>query len=107
MRKLCLTHAHESAIIHTYADEDDMRYPFTYRVVTECSSKEDALLMDDDGRQILFETNNYQVARKECVEWAAYDDILVQVLGPWGAVKFTCDGAAEAYRRYPKTAELV
>ena len=83
-----------------------MRYPFTYRVVTECSSKEDAKLMGD-GRQILFETNNYQAARKECIEWAAYDDILVQVLRPWGAVKFTCTGATEAYDRYPKTAELV
>ena len=83
-----------------------MRYPFTYRVVTEVSSKEDAKLMDD-GRQILFETNNYQVARKECIEWAAYDDILVEVLRPWGAVKFSCNGASEAYDRYPKTAELV
>ena len=83
-----------------------MRYPFTYRVVTEVSSKEDAKLMED-GRQILFETNNYQTARKECIEWAAYDDILVQVLRPWGSVKFTCDGASEAYDRYPKTAELV
>jgi hypothetical protein len=81
-----------------------MRYPFTYRVVTEYSSNEDAKLMDD-GRQVLVETNNYQVARKECIEWAAYDDILVQVLRPWGAVKFTCTGAAEAYDRYPKTAE--
>ena len=83
-----------------------MRYPFTYRVVAEVSSKDDAKLMDD-GRQILFETNNYQKARKECIEWAAYDDILVQVLRPWGAVKFSCDGASEAYDRYPKTAELV
>jgi hypothetical protein len=82
-----------------------MRYPFTYRVVTECSSKEDAKLMDD-GRQILFETNNYQTARKECIEWAAYDDILVEVLRPWGSVKFTCDGAGEAFDRYPKTAEM-
>jgi len=83
-----------------------MRYPFTYRVVTEVSSKEDAKLMED-GRQILFETNNYQVARKECIEWAAYDDILVQVLRPWGAVKFSCDGYSEATSRYPKTAEAV
>lgn len=61
----------------------------------------------EDGRQILVETNNYQVARKECIEWAAYDDILVQVLRPWGAVKFSCNGAKEAYDRYPKTAETV
>ena len=83
-----------------------MRYPFTYRVVTEVSSKEDAKLMED-GRQILFETNNYQAARKECIEWAAWDDIRVEVLRPWRSVKFTCDGASEAYNRYPKTAELV
>ena len=83
-----------------------MRYPFTYRVVTECSSNEDAKV-DDRGRQVLVETNNYQTARKECIEWAAYDDILVQVLGDWGQVKFTCDGAGEAETRYPKTAELV
>jgi hypothetical protein len=70
------------------------------------SSKEDAPQMDD-GRQILFETNNYLKARKECIEWAAYDDILVKVLRPWGAVKFSCDGASEAYDRYPKTAALV
>jgi hypothetical protein len=83
-----------------------MRYPFTYRVVTECSSKEDALLMED-GRQILFETNNYQVARKECIEWAAWDDILVEVLGAYGQVKFACTGAYEAETRYPKTAAAV
>lgn len=83
-----------------------MRYPFTYRVVTECSSKEDAKLMED-GRQILVETNNYQVARRECIQWAAWDDILVHVLRPWGAVKFTCDGAGEAETRYPKTVDSV
>lgn len=83
-----------------------MRYPFTYRVVTEVSSLDDAKTMDD-GRQILFETNNFQTARKECIEWAAYDDILVEVLRPYGDVKFTCNGAYEAYHRYPKTAETV
>jgi hypothetical protein len=81
-----------------------MRYPFTYRVVTECSSKEDAKV-DDRGRQVLLETNNYLVARKECIEWAAYDDIVVQVLGAHGQVKFTCDGASEAETRYPKTVD--
>ena len=50
-----------------------MYYPFKYRVVTECSSNEEAKV-DDRGRQVLLETNNYQVARKECIEWAAYDD---------------------------------
>jgi len=83
-----------------------MRYPFTYRVVTDHSSKDDAKLMED-GRQILVETNNYLVARRECIEWAAYDDILVQVLRPWGAVKFTCDGAYEAETRYPKTVDAM
>jgi hypothetical protein len=83
-----------------------MRYHFTYRIVTDVSSNELAKI-DDRGRQVLFETNNFQTARKECIEWAAYDDILVEVLGPYGQVKFTCDGASEAYDRYPKTAEAV
>jgi hypothetical protein len=83
-----------------------MKYPFTYRVVTDHSSNEEAKLMPD-GRQILFETNNYQVARRECIEWAAWDDIRVQVLRPWDAVKFTCNGAYEAETRYPKTASRV
>ena len=86
-----------------------MRYgnmPYKYRVVTEVSSKEDA---DTDvfGRQILLTTNNYQTARKECIEWAAYDDILVYVVDQFGSIKFACDGASEAWDRYPKTAELV
>ena len=85
-----------------------MKYPFTYRVVTEFSSLENnEVKLMDDGRQILLETNNFQTARKECIEWAAYDDILVQVLRPWGAVKFSCDGYGEATSRYPKTAETV
>jgi hypothetical protein len=83
-----------------------MRYPFTYRVVTEYSSNEDAK-RDDRGRQVLVETNNYQKARRECIEWAAYDDILVEVLGEYGQIKFTCTGASEAFDRYPKTAEMV
>lgn len=83
-----------------------MRYPFTYRVVTECSSKEDAKV-DDRGRQILLETNNYQQARRECIEWAAYDDIQVEVLGAYGQVKFDCCGAYEAETRYPKTVDAM
>jgi hypothetical protein len=83
-----------------------MRYPFTYRVVTEHSSNEQAKV-DDRGRQVLLETNNYQVARKECIEWSAYDDILVQVLGAHGQVKFACDGAGEAETRYPKTVDAM
>jgi hypothetical protein len=83
-----------------------MRYPFKYRVVTDVSSIQDSRLTPD-GRELLIETNNFQIARKECIEWAAYDDILVDVLGPYGQVKFTCDGYSEATRRYPKTAEAV
>jgi hypothetical protein len=83
-----------------------MRYgnmPYKYRVVTEVSSKEDAEL-DVLGRQVLMTTNNYQAARKECIEWAAYDDIEVRVLNQFGSTKFICEGASEAFDRYPKTA---
>jgi len=83
-----------------------MRYPFTYRVVTEVSSKEDAEYTED-GLQILLATNNFQQARKECIEWAAYDDIHVVVLGAYGQEKFACGGYSEAFERYPKTAEAV
>jgi hypothetical protein len=83
-----------------------MRYPFKYRVVTDVSSKEDAEI-DEQGRQILLKTNNYLTARKECIQWAAYDDIQVWLLGPYGQKLWDCDGAAEAYDRFPKTAELV
>jgi hypothetical protein len=76
---------------------------FKYRVVTEISSLEDAELLDD-GRQILFETNNYQTARRECIEWAVWDDIYVEVLRGRAAVRFKCNGASEADNRYPKTA---
>jgi hypothetical protein len=86
-----------------------MRYadmPYKYKVITEVSSKEDAET-DVFGRQVLLITNNYQTARKECIEWAAYDDILVTVVNQFSSVKFSCDGASEAYDRYPKTTELV
>lgn len=86
-----------------------MRYgnmPYKYRVITEVSSKEDANT-DVFGRQILLTTNNYQTARKECIEWAAYDDIFVAVVNQFGSVKFSCNGASEAFDRYPKTAEVV
>ena len=82
-----------------------MRSPFKYRVVTDCSSAEDVEI-DSQGRQILFETNNYQTARKECIEWAAYDDIQVWLLGPYGQKLWDCDGASEAFGRFPKTAEM-
>jgi len=77
-----------------------------YRVVTEVSSIEDAEL-DLYGRQILFKTNNFLEARRECIEWAAYDDIEVLVINQFGSKKFSCMGAGEAYNRYPKTAEKV
>jgi len=82
-----------------------MYYPYKYTVVTDVSSKEDAKL-DDQGRQILLETNNYQVARKECIQWAAYDDIQVWMLGSLGQTIWDCDGASEAFGRFPKTAEM-
>jgi hypothetical protein len=75
-------------------------------VITEVSSKEDAET-DIFGRQVLMTTNNYQTARKECIEWAAYDDILVYVVDQFGSVKFSCNGASEAFDRFPRTAELV
>jgi hypothetical protein len=86
-----------------------MRYgnmPYKYRVVTEVSSKEDAPV-DVLGRQVLLTTNNFQQARRECIEWAAYDDILVYVVDQFGLAKFVCNGYSEAYDRYPKTAEAV
>ena len=86
--------------------ETTLKVTFKYRVVTEISSLEDAELLAD-GRQILFETNNYQTARRECIEWAAWDDIYVEVLRGGSAVKFKCDGALEADNRYPKTAAVI
>ena len=83
-----------------------MKLRYKYQVVTEVSSLEDAKL-DEQGRQILFETNNFQVARKECIEWAAYDDIPVHVVRPWGNIAFSCSGYSEAEDRYPKTAGLM
>jgi len=82
-----------------------MRYPFKYRVVTDVSSKEDAEI-DEQGRQILLKTNNYLTARKECIQWAAWDDIQVWLLGPYGQTLWDCDGASEAFDRFPKTAAL-
>jgi len=86
--------------------ENKMRYHFKYRVVTDISSMENAEI-DEQGRQILLKTNNYETARKECIQWAAYDDIQVWLLGPHGQKLWDCDGAAEAFGRFPKTAELV
>lgn len=83
-----------------------MKHHCKYRVVTEVSSLEEAEV-DELGRQVLFETNNYQEARKQCIEWAAYDDILVHVVRQWGNIAFSCDGYGEAERRYPKTVECM
>ena len=83
-----------------------MKSHYKYRVVTEVSSLEDTKV-DESGRQVLHETNNYQEARRECIEWAAYDDILVHVVRQWGNIAFSCDGYSEAERRYPKTAACV
>jgi len=75
---------------------------FKYRVVTEVASVE-GLKKTLRGEDILFETNNFLKARKECIEWAAWDDIFVRVTNRYGAEKFTCDGSYEAETRYPKT----
>jgi hypothetical protein len=77
-----------------------------YRVVTEVSSLDDPEL-DLHGRHILFTSNNFQKARKEAIEWAAYDDIEVLVINQYGSVKFTCDGYSEAETRYPKTVDAL
>jgi hypothetical protein len=77
-------------------------HSYNYKVVTDISSKEDAET-DVNGRQILFKTNNYKNARKKCIEWAAFDDIEVFVLDEFGSIKFSCQGASEAFDRFPKT----
>lgn len=79
-----------------------MPYSYRYRVVTEYSSS-DATEHDIHGRQILVKTNNFQTARRECIEWAAWDDIHVAVINQFGTEKFSCLGASEAETRYPKT----
>ena len=78
---------------------------FKYHVITAVSSLEPAEL-DEKGRQILVKTNNFQTARKECIQWAAWDDIYVKVMDLDGDILFDCDGAEEADRRYPKTVEM-
>ena len=83
-----------------------MRYLSKYQVVTDVSSEEDAEI-DTEGRQILLKTNNYETARKECIQWAAHDDIQVWLLGKYGQKLWDCNGAAEAFGRFPKTAEKV
>ena len=87
------------------------RHTRLYSVVSAYSSLEDVPTLID-GRQILFQTRNFQEARRQCIEWAAYDDIFVDVHKGWdnsnaGHITFQCDGAKEAYNRYPKTTEFV
>ena len=79
---------------------------FKYRVVSDISSLEDPELTIA-GDHILFQTNNFQTARRECIEWADYDDILVRVTTRWGGERFRCDGALEAHERYQKTVDKI
>ena len=60
-----------------------------YRVMTEVSSF-------DDGRPLLHETNSLIEARKECREWAEYDDIFVWVEDEDGDPIYSIDGYLEA-----------
>lgn len=82
-----------------------MKQHFRYQVVAAVSSLTDADV-DSDGWQILAQSNCFRAARRECIEWAAYDDILVEVVTQ-GQVKFTCDGYLEATERYPRTCDAV
>jgi hypothetical protein len=60
-----------------------------YKVMTEVSSFE-------DGRPLLHETTSLKVARKECREWAEWDDIFVWVEDEDGDIIYSIDGYAEA-----------
>jgi hypothetical protein len=60
-----------------------------YKVMTEVSSF-------DDGRPLLHETNSLREARKECREWAEYDDIFVWVEDEEGNPIYSIDGYLEA-----------
>lgn len=88
----------------TTLDGTKMTKIFKYQVVTDVSSLEDPK-KNDFGEDILFETNNFQIARKECIEWADFDDIVVRVRNKYLVEKFKCNGYAEANSRYPKTVE--
>jgi hypothetical protein len=77
-----------------------------YRVVTEVSSMEDAEL-DHRGRQILFETDDFQQALKECVEWSDWDDIKVLIINQANKTLFVCSGAGEAWERFSDILEAV
>lgn len=81
---------------------------YKYQVVTSVSSLP-AAPRDERGRHILFESNNFSTARRECRQWAAEDDIYVEVVQrmnnevkSWFSV-FSCDGYCEATERFPRT----
>lgn len=59
-----------------------------YQVMTEVSSF-------DDGRPLLFATNSLAEAKRECREWAEYDDIYVWVEKDHKCV-YSIDGYLEA-----------
>lgn len=87
------------------------RHTRLYSVVTEYPPM-DNLPTLIDGKYIIFQSKNFLTARKECIEWAAYDDIFVEVHKGFinsdaGGVVFSCDGVREADRRYPKTSANV
>ena len=50
-----------------------------YRVVTVESSWTEAK-RDNIGNHILMETNNFEIAKRECKEWSDRDDIDVYVI---------------------------
>ena len=57
---------------------------------------------------VLHECNNLAEARRETVEWAAYDDIEVTLMNVATAEEvMTVDGYADANRRFPKLASKV
>lgn len=82
-----------------------MKKSFRYQVVAAVSSLTDADV-DSRGWQILAQSNCFRTARRECIEWAAYDDILVRVVKQ-AQVEFSCDGYLEATERYPRTCDAV
>lgn len=50
-----------------------------YRVLTVESSWTEAK-QDNNGNHILMETNNFEIAKRECKEWSDRDDIDVYVI---------------------------
>jgi hypothetical protein len=57
---------------------------------------------------ILHECDNRAEAKRECVEWAAYDDIMVTVIVvATGEEWMSVDGYGDANNRFPRLAEKV